>query len=340
MKKTSILIAASFISLIFIFAAASIGNVSIHILETARIIFGKIFGYSLRGIDAQKISIVWEIRLPRVLLAFLTGGCVSASGAVVQSLLKNPLASPYTMGISSGVALGAGVVIISGLSIPLLGGFTLPAVGFLTGLLTVFAVTGISSTLDRAMSDNTVILFGMVFSLFANAVLTAASAFFSDSLKRIVLWQMGSFSLRGWSYVTLILPFCVVGIAGVMLKTRELDLLTFGDEYAKSAGVETEKVKKLLFVHTAILTGGAVALSGTIGFVDLVAPHIARRIIGSRHRLVIPLAFATGGCLMAASDLLARTLVPPSEIPVGAITALIGAPFFVFVYFTRGRRHA
>ena len=287
------------------------------------------------GIDPKNVSIVWLLRLPRVLLAFLTGGCLAMSGAVCQSILRNPLASPYILGVSSGASLGAGIIIISGLSIPLIGGFTLPLTGFIFGLATVFFVAAFSSRIDKSMSNNTIILCGMVFSLFINAVLTTLSAVFSDDLRRITLWQMGSFAMRGWTYVKLLLPFLVIGAAGIFMYTGEMDILTFGDEQAKSAGVETGALRKKLLVFSAVLAGAAVSLSGVIGFVDLIAPHAARKITGSRHRYLIPMSFIIGGSLMTVTDLIARTVISPSELPVGAITALIGAPFFAWIYFRR-----
>lgn len=178
----------------------------------------------------------------------------------------------------------------------------------------------------------------MVFSLFVNALLTTITALFSEDLKSISLWQMGSFAMKGFSAVKAIIPFCVIGIAGILIYTKEMDILTFGEEQAKAVGVNTTKVKKRLFIFSAILTGSAVALSGTIGFVDLIAPHIVRRIFGSKHSYVIPMSFVFGGSLMVITDLIARTVVTPAELPVGAVTAIIGAPFFAYVYFSKGKR--
>jgi len=147
---------------------------------------------------------------------------------------------------------------------------------------------------------------------------------------------MGSFAMRGWTYVGLILPFFLVGMLGVFKYTKEMDILTFGEEQAKAVGVDTYKVKRKLFVNCAILTGGSVALSGTIGFVDLIAPHVVRKAFGSNHKYVIPMSFLFGGGLMVISDLISRTVFAPIELPVGAVTALIGAPFFAYVYFKKG----
>ena len=185
------------------------------------------------------------------------------------------------------------------------------------------------------MSNNTIILAGMVFSLFVNALLTTLTAMFSEDLKRIAFWQMGSFAMKGWTYVGLIIPFCLVGMIGTLMYTKEMDILTFGEEQAQSVGVDTSKVKTKLFIFSAVLTGGAVSLSGTIGFVDLIAPHVVRKIFGSNHKYVIPMSFVFGGCLMVVTDLIARSIFAPTELPVGAVTALIGAPFFAYVYFKK-----
>ena len=305
-------------------------------LDTISIIINKTFGITLRdGVLPKDVSIIWKIRLPRVLLAFLVGGCLATSGAVVQSILKNQLASPYTLGVSSGASLGAGLVIVTGVTIPVIGGFTLPFVGFIFGLFTVYLVILFSSKIDKTMSNNTIILAGMVFSLFVNALLTTLTAMFSEDLKRIALWQMGSFAMKGWTYVGLIIPFCLVGMIGTLMYTKEMDILTFGEEQAQSVGVDTSKVKTKLFIFSAVLTGGAVSLSGTIGFVDLIAPHVVRKIFGSNHKYVIPMSFVFGGCLMVVTDLIARSIFAPTELPVGAVTALIGAPFFAYVYFKK-----
>ncbi|MEF9990527.1 MAG: iron ABC transporter permease [Romboutsia sp.] len=333
-KNSKLLILSIPIVFLILCIGTSIGSSNINIFDTANILLNKLLNIPLReNINHKDISIIWSLRLPRVLLAFLVGGCLATSGAVVQSILKNQLASPYTLGVSSGASLGVGLVIVLGISIPFLGTLTLPIIGFLFGLLTVYLVINFSSKIDKYMSNNTIILTGMVFSLFVNALLTTLTALFSEEIKSITMWQMGSFSMRGWSYVRAILPFCIVGVLGVLKYTKEMDILTFGEEQAKAVGVETEKIKKYLFLFSAVLTGSAVAVSGTIGFVDLIAPHVVRKVFGSKHKYVIPMSFVFGGCLMVITDLISRTIISPSELPVGAITAIIGAPFFAYVYF-------
>ena len=254
-----------------------------------------------------------------------------------QSVLKNQLASPYTLGLSSGASLGVGIIIVTGVSIPFLGRLTLPIVGFVCSLITMIIVLKFSEKVDKGFSNTTIILAGMVLSLFFSATLTTISALASDKMQSITMWSMGSFSMRGWSYVKAGLPFFIIGILGVSFYFKEMDVLTFGEDEAKAIGVDTNKVKRRLFLFVAVLTGSAVALSGTIGFIDLIAPHVVRKLFGSKHAYVIPMSVVLGGCMMIITDLISRTIVAPSELPVGAITALIGGPFFAYIYFKKSK---
>ena len=317
----------------------SIGSSNINIFNIISVIGNKLFSIPLiEGVGSNDVAIIWVVRFPRVLLAFMIGAALSVSGAVMQSILKNPLASPYTLGVSSGASLGVGIYIILGVSIPFIGNLALPFIGFLSGLLTVIMVILFANRVDRGMSNNTIILSGMVFSLFASAMLTTISALNTHKIEAITMWQMGSFNMRGWSYLLVGLPFFIVGVSIVLRYSREMDILTFGEDGAKAIGVETEKVKKHLLFTTAVLTGSAVALSGTIGFIDLIVPHLVRKIFGSNHKVVIPMCILLGGSFMVLTDLVARTIISPSELPVGAITAIIGAPFFGYLYFSKRSR--
>lgn len=341
MKTTADLLPAKFAAgiiaaLVILFTGASLGSSAISFFDTVSIVFHKLSGRPFtEGMDLKLVSIVWNLRLPRTILAFIVGGALAVSGTVFQSVLKNPLASPFIVGVSSGASLGAGLVMLSGIALPLIGAFTLPIAGFVFGLATVFFVIFCASKIDKTLSNNTIILFGMVFSLFVNAVITLLVALYREQLKNLLYWQMGSFALKGWNYAGLMLPFLGIGLLGTICYTKEMDILTFGDEQAKSIGVNTKGLRiKLLFFST-VLTGGAVALSGVIGFVDLIAPHLARKIVGAKHKDVIPMSFIIGGGLLVLTDLIARTVVSPSELPVGAVTAIIGAPFFAWVYFRK-----
>ncbi len=318
-------------SALIILTAIGVGSVYINVPEVVKILTGV-------STDENAAAIILKLRLPRVLLAFFVGAALGVSGTVMQSVLKNPLASSYTLGVSSGAALGAGIVMSLNISLPLIGAFTLPLVGLAFGLVTVYCAVVFASRLDRGFQNHTIILVGMVFSLFVNALLTLLTALSRETMQRLVLWQMGSFALKDSSYPIILMPVVTVGLIFVLKFNRELDIMTFGEEQALSIGVELKKTKWLLLSASAALTGCAVAFAGVIGFIDLVAPHVVRRIFGSSHRHVVPMSALFGGSFMVVADLIARTIVSPSELPVGAVTAIIGAPFFGYVYFSRRRK--
>ena len=271
--------------------------------------------------------------MPRAVMAFLVGASLAASGAVMQSVLRNPLASSYTLGVSSGASLMVAIVLTTGLTLPGLGGYTLPLFGFLGGLGTVFLAMGLSMRFSKNLENQTIILVGMVLSLFVNALLTLITSMAGDRLKQLVYWQMGSFSGQSWANAGLVLPILLLSLLVLLRYSREMDLMTFGEEQALSAGVDLRPVKFILIAVSSLLTGTAVSLAGVIGFVDLIAPHIVRRFFGSSHRLLVPMSALFGGMFMVLADLAARTVLAPQELPVGAVTALIGAPFFAYIYF-------
>ena len=195
----------------------------------------------------------------------------------------------------------------------------------------------LAARFDRNLESSTVILTGMVLSLFVNAMLTLVTARAGDHLQQLVFWQMGSFSGQSWMNCGVMAIISILGTLFLMGYGREMDLMTFGEDQALSAGVELKKTKFLLIAVSALLTGAAVAFAGVIGFVDLIAPHVVRRFFGSNHRIVIPMSALFGGGFMVIADLAARTVMSPQELPVGAVTALIGAPFFAYVYFRKRR---
>jgi iron complex transport system permease protein len=315
--------------------------------ETAAIILSGITGNSTGAdIRASTFGIIWNLRLPRVLLAFLAGAALSASGAVMQSVLRNPLSSSYTLGVSAGASLGAGVMMLFGVGAGFAGGavaglsgfasvagtLAVPFAGFVFSLLSIAAVMFFSRAVDPRLDNNTIILSGMIFSLFISATLTLVSALAADSMQRLLYWQMGSFAMKGWEAVAVLAP--VLAISGILLMalSRELDILTFGDDEAASLGVSVRKTKRALIGIASVLTGCTIAFTGVIGFLDLAVPHIVRRIFGPAHRRVIPFSVLFGGVFMVLADLVARTAIPAIDLPVGAVTALVGAPFFAWVY--------
>lgn len=336
MKTSSKIIISTIISIIILISAVAIGSVYIKPLDIFKIIYSNTFNKPLEiDIESNLVSIIWNMRLPRVLLAFVVGGALAVSGTVMQSVLKNPLASSYTLGVSSGASVGAGLVIITGFTIHLLGKFTLPFVGLLFGLVTVYIAISFSARIDKNMENNTIILVGMIFSLFINAIITLITALSRENLQRLVFWQMGSFSLKEWSDVMILFPIVLICVISLMRYSKELDIMTFGEEQALAIGIEVKKAKWILLGLSAALTGSAIAFVGVIGFIDLIAPHIVRKIFGSSHRLVVPISMLFGGTFMVICDLIARIIIPNSELPVGAITAIIGAPFFAYVYFNK-----
>ncbi|MEG0943470.1 MAG: iron ABC transporter permease [Angelakisella sp.] len=324
------------VAVVVMLLAVGIGSVYIPPGDIVEIVLGKLSGESTL-LPTHITGIVWNMRLPRVLLAFMVGALLSVSGTIMQSVLRNPLASSYTLGVSAGAALGVGVAVFSGLSMAVLGVFTLPVIGLSAGILTVVLAVTFAQRIDKSLSNHTIILVGMVFSLFINALLTLLSSLSGETLERVIYWQMGSFALKDWSFVYALLPVCIVGILIAVRYSRELDNLTFGEEAAFAVGVNVKKTKWLLLSVSAALTGCAVALAGVIGFVDLVAPHMARKLFSSAHRIVLPMSAVLGGILMVVADVVARTIASPSELPVGAVTAVIGAPFFVYIYFKKKR---
>lgn len=334
--KMLLLVIAAILSVIL---GVGVGSVYIPPLDTAAILLSRVFGTALpETIDSIYSSLVMDLRLPRVLLAFLTGAVLSVSGTVMQSVLKNPLASPYGLGISAGSGLGAALVIASGAATGALGLFLLPTVSFGMGFVTMLFVMAVASRLDRRMSNTTIVLTGMVVSLFFSAIMNLLATLSPTYAQRINLWMLGSFSAKEWGSVWILLPVAILCLLFFLSYSREMDIMTFGEEQAWALGVDLKKSKWLLIGGVAVLTGTAVAFAGIIGFVDLIAPHVVRRFFGSSHKNVLPASALFGGTFMVLCDLAARTLASPREIPVGSITALIGAPFFIYIFFINRKK--
>lgn len=339
-KAAGIGIALSLAACLFILLLAiRAGSVYISISDLLKIIGSHITGTPLPAeVDPMADSIFWTIRMPRAITAFLVGGALSVSGAVMQAVLQNPLASSYTLGVSSGASLGAGFVLLCGFSIAGLESFMLPLAGFFFGLLTVLLSILLASRIDRSVSNQTIVLIGMILSLFVNGIMNFMMTFFGDRSKQLWLWMTGSFSARNWTHCAILFIVGLIGFVILFMLSGSLDILTFGELQAGSMGVEVKKTRIIAILVASLLTGVSVAFAGVIGFIDLAAPHIVRRIFGPSHRIVIPMSFVYGGAFMALCDLAARTLLSPREIPVGAVTALVGAPFFAYVFFAKGRR--
>ncbi|WP_062108402.1 FecCD family ABC transporter permease [Bacillus niameyensis] len=311
-------------------------------IGTVRVPFGEmiaIFGNHLLHLptnpDQMLSNIVMNIRLPRVLLAGFVGGSLAMAGAAFQGLLRNPLADPYTLGVSSGASVGAVIVIFFQISLPFIGLFTLPLFSILAAFITIFIVLFFARSIEPSMKVETIILTGIIFSSFLGAFLSLMIALSGEELRQIIGWLLGSVSMRGWSYVWIILPFFLIASFLLMLNAGELNAMSFGEERAKHLGVNVERRKLLVLISGSLLTGAAVAVSGTIGFVGLVIPHLTRLLWGPDHKHLLPLSLLSGAGFLILADLIARVIIQPAELPIGVITALIGAPVFAVILMRR-----
>ena len=278
-------------------------------------------------------SILWNIRMPRVILAALVGAALAIAGAAFQGLLKNPLADPYTLGISSGASVGAVFTLFFGVSLPVFGFFTLPIFSMIGAFVTLVVVMGFARLVDRTMKMETLILTGIIFSSFLGSCISLMIALTGEELRSIMGWLLGSVSMRGWPYVKMILPFVIIGALILWLHRRELNAMIYGEERAKYLGVDVKRSKYIILIGGSMLTGAAVAVSGTIGFVGLVVPHMVRMVLGADHRHLLIISFLNGASLLVICDLVSRTIIAPTELPIGVITSFIGAPVFAYIFF-------
>lgn len=276
-------------------------------------------------------DIIWQIRVPRIFLGLLVGAGLACCGAVFQGLLRNPLAEPYTLGISGGAAFGVAL----GAVLKVYGGWT-AIFAFGGSILSVFAVYSIAS--KKQFSNSVLILGGVVLSfLFSSLVFLIFSIAKAEDVHGVVMWLMGDLS-SGPGPLFKIIPFFIIpGIAALLAFSRDLNVLTLGEEKATHLGVNSARVKKILFISASCITGACVAASGIIGFVGLIVPHFTRKLIGVNHRLLIPASCIVGGAFLILCDALARVIIRPLELPVGVITGIFGGIFFL-VFLLRSKR--
>lgn len=284
--------------------------------------------------DLFKSHIFWQIRLPRVLLSALVGLLLAVSGVILQGVLRNPLADPYILGISSGGAVGAALSMVLGAQFVVLGMSSVPASAFIFSLLAVLMVYRLSQVAGKAAPE-TLILAGVALSAFCAAILSLI-IIISGNLQSIYFWLLGSLSAASWGNVLTVLPYALIGSGVAYFFSKELNALLLGEEMASTLGVNIEKTQLLLIGAASLMTAAAVSVSGLIGFVGLIIPHWIRLIIGPNHRSLIPVSALSGMLLMVIADAVARTVLSPMEIPIGIIMSLLGAPFFL--YLLRRRR--
>ena len=313
---------------------AAFGTESIRADNLLRMTANRLFGLSLeRTWRPQDEAILFAIRLPRVAGAALVGAALASAGVLFQGLLRNPLADPYALGVSGGAALGGALGFLLSVSFTFLGFSPVPVLAFIGAMLAVSLVYGLARTHGRAPIV-TLLLAGFAVSAimgYAVSFLLILNDRLQLNLPRVYGWLLGGISVTQWSQLGLALAMFSVALGGGWLLRHSLDALSLGDEVAQQLGVSVENDKRLVIVLGSVLTGAAVALGGLIGFVGLFAPHVTRLMVGPRHSLLLPAAALVGAAFLVLADLLARAILPPTEIPVGILTAFVGGPFFLWL---------
>lgn len=314
--------------------AVALGSFSIPIKTVTEVLIQKIplisSWFEFAPISEAAKTIILQVRLPRVILAILVGSALATAGVVYQALFKNPMADPYVIGISSGGAMGAAVAILAGLNISFLGISAVPCLAFLGSILTAFVVYQIARTGNK-IPVASLLLSGLAVGAFISSILSFMLIVNGEDLHRIFFWLLGGLSARNWSHVKMCLPFLGIGFICSLVFAKDLNIALLGEERAQHLGIDIENLKKIIFLFTSLLVAAAVSVSGLIGFVGLMTPHIIRLIIGPDHRYLVPASALGGGLFLLVADLFARTALSPTEIPVGIVTAFFGVPFFIFL---------
>lgn len=319
--------------IIMILTSTGMGYIRIVPLAVIKVIFSKLTGNEqfLKGLDKVFSYVIWQVRLPRILTAVIVGSGLSISGVIFQGILLNPLADPYTLGVSAGAAFGASIALL--LEIPLLGAYSVPLFAFVGSLLTLLFVLSISSFEGRIASNN-LILSGIIVATILSAGISFIKYVADEQVSVIIFWLLGSFNSRTW--VDVFLTFGVVTAGGLfcLYFARDLNVMALGDRIAMSLGVHANKTRVALLVAASLIASICVAVSGIIGFVGLVIPHMMRFVVGSDNRTLLPASALSGGTLLLFADTVTRAVLP-HEIPIGVLTAITGGPVFCYIFRKR-----
>ena len=311
--------------------SAAIGAVSIPPLDVARMLIGKLpFIHLTPTWPDTYETILFDIRLPRTVLILLAGAALSGSGAAYQGLFRNPLADPYIIGVASGAGLGAVIAMAWQWPATILGALVIPIAAFVGALITVGVVYGLARV-GRNTPIATLILAGVAIGSFTTAITTFLMLSSQAELRRAIAWMLGGFAFGGWLPVLAVLPYVIIGMISLSLTGRVLNVLQFGDDQAQQLGLHVDRVKLVVVIAASLTTAAAVAFAGIIGFVGLAVPHVVRLLWGSDYRRLIPLSIIAGAALLLLADILARTIIAPQEVPLGVVTAMFGAPFFLWL---------
>lgn len=329
--KAFVLLVALILLMLF---AITLGDVKIPFVDTVKIVLSKIkyIGemIDLDGIKKSNIFIVSNVRLPRIIMATLVGAILSVVGASYQAIFKNPMADPFVMGVSSGAAFGATLGIILGLSKGILGFGLTSVIAFGCALATTFIVYNLAKVGNK-ISTTAILLAGIVMSSLLSSAISLMMIFNRDKLDSIVSWTLGSFNGASWTQILVIFLPAVFGMIFLTAYARDLNAIVLGEDQAQNLGVNVERTKKIILIIASFLAACAVSVSGIIGFVGLIIPHLFRLIFGADHRILLPVSVIGGGIFLLICDTLARTLLNGMEIPVGIITAVFGGPFFLYL---------
>ena len=315
--------------------AATMGYMKVPAAEVLQVIVQRISGRPA-ALDPVVTAVVADVRLPRILAAVLVGGVLAVCGAVFQAILLNPLADPYTLGISSGAAFGASLVIVLqvfGLALP--SGVSIPLFAFFGSLGTLMGVLALASG-DRRLSSTSLILSGVIVAAILSAAIGFLKFLADEQVGIIIFWLMGSLSGVSWANILVLVPVALAGLGICLAHGRDLNIMATGERAAATLGVNTVRLRWILLVTCSLMTAVCVSVSGIIGFVGLIIPHLLRHLIGPDNRWLIGLSFLGGGLLLLFADTLTRAVLP-SEVPIGVLTALIGGPFFCFIFKKRQR---
>ena len=319
--------------------AVGIGTVYIPPLTIIKVVAAKAPFLDLTGSWPESWdSIIWRIRFPRILLAGLVGAALAVSGATYQGLFRNPLADPYLIGVSGGAGLGAAVVLVTGVPLYAYGLSVLPPAA-LGGALLAVTVAYVIAKQSEGLPLSTLILAGVAIASLAGAVTSLLMIHNNPDVRPLLSWLLGSFIGSRWRDILIVLPYIIPGILIIMAYGRILNMLQVNEEEAKQLGVNVERTKLVLISLASLIAAAAVSVSGLIGFVGLIAPHTVRLLWGYDHRSLLPMSMLVGASFLILADLVARTVVSPSELPVGVVTAFCGAPFFLYL-LRRSRRLA
>jgi iron complex transport system permease protein len=312
-----------------------LGSVSVPISETVSAIFGAVTGAFTGSAPPETMhaSVILAVRLPRVLAVALTGASLSLCGAAVQGLLRNPLADASNLGVSSGAAVGAALSIAFGFSIPgfFQAGTMVSAMVF--AFISLVLILTLSYRLDYSLSTNTIILIGLIFTMFASSITSLIVTFAGHKVNSIIFWMMGSLSGAKYRDVVVLAGSLVLFGAVIFYYARELNAFAIGEENARNVGVNVGRVKYAVLIAVSALVGVCVSIGGSIGFVGLVIPHMTRMIVGPNHRRLLPAVTFSGAVFLMLADLAARTVLSPRELPIGVVTSFVGAFAFVLIFY-------